>query len=465
MEIQLKDFRAFHETQFVDIKPVNILVGENSSGKSSFMAACKFMFDSFSRSSNASFNADPFYLGSFRDVSHFRGGKAGRAKEFSFEVAIDRFDLGSRKFKKIDQADLILAQKPDSVDRRMRLKISFSEYKSQSMLSEIRIGLNEIDLKINIDGKKVVFSDNSGTEIVVDNPFFGISTVFRGFELSYLPYLIRDFRLFKHRGPRGERKKEDISAKEDPERKALEENIEKISEYFDDLVAQVSLPTVASAPVRTEPQRSYQMSDRELYKGANQAAFELAQMSAFEASEWFQTKQELEEFGKNSGLFREINIRHLSKNKDGPFQIELKIGKQKSNIIDVGYGVSQVLPLVFDLIRAKQSSVFFFQQPEVHLHPKAQVELISLIIKIATIKQHIVFVETHSDYIIDRTRTDIRDGEGLDHKTAQVIFFTRNDLDVSINPIGIDKDGHFIDMVSEYRKFFLKEKMRSLGVK
>ena len=45
------------------------------------------------------------------------------------------------------------------------------------------------------------------------------------------------------------------------------------------------------------------------------------------------------------------------------------------NLIDVGYGVSQALPVLTELLREDCSPVFLLQQPEVHLHPSAQAAL------------------------------------------------------------------------------------------
>ena len=91
-----------------------------------------------------------------------------------------------------------------------------------------------------------------------------------------------------------------------------------------------------------------------------------------------------------------------------PFQIHVrKFGKilkgNRRNLIDVGYGVSQVLPLLTEMLRPNAPSMFLLQQPEVHLHPSAQAALGSLFCSIAGPDRQLV-VETHSDYIIDRVR-------------------------------------------------------------
>ena len=75
--------------------------------------------------------------------------------------------------------------------------------------------------------------------------------------------------------------------------------------------------------------------------------------------------------------------------------------------MDVGYGVSQILPLLVELL-SDDESIFLLQQPEVHLHPSAQAALGSLFCRSAASGLQLI-VETHSDYIVDRILLDIRD--------------------------------------------------------
>ena len=64
-----------------------------------------------------------------------------------------------------------------------------------------------------------------------------------------------------------------------------------------------------------------------------------------------------------------------------PFQLQVKVRTgPHANIMDVGYGISQSLPILVDLMHEEQS-VFLLQQPEVHLHPRGQAQLASLFIE------------------------------------------------------------------------------------
>jgi predicted ATPase len=221
----------------------------------------------------------------------------------------------------------------------------------------------------------------------------------------------------------------------------------------------------ASAPVRSEPSRTYNPEEAVSSPEGKHTPFVLAQMETYEPAAWNNMKSELESFGKQSGLFEKIDIRRFGRTGSGPFQIEINtVGGARTNIIDVGYGVSQALPLVVELLRAKKGSMFLFQQPEVHLHPSAQAELATFFSTVIREKRHTIVAETHSDYILDRIRMDIRDGRGLKTDDVAILYFERRNNDVTLTEISIDALGNIVGAPASYRNFFLQEQLRSVGI-
>ncbi len=137
------------------------------------------------------------------------------------------------------------------------------------------------------------------------------------------------------------------------------------------------------------------------------------------------------------------------------------MGPQR-NLIDVGYGVSQVLPVITELLRDDALSMFLLQQPEVHLHPSAQAALGSLFCQIAEPKRQLI-VETHSDHLLDRVRMEVRDGAvPLKPDDVSILFFERDNLDVHIRSLRIDEEGNILGAPPGYRQFFMEETTRSL---
>jgi predicted ATPase len=160
-----------------------------------------------------------------------------------------------------------------------------------------------------------------------------------------------------------------------------------------------------------------------------------------------------------------IEVRRKGNKLTDPFQVLLRVSGPPMNLVDVGYGVSQVLPILVDSLMAVPGQMILMQQPEVHLHPKAQAELGSFIGLLAKQDKKRFVIETHSDYLIDRVRMDIRDGKGgLSPKDVQILYFERHGPEVEIHPLEIDSGGNILGAPKGYRKFFLVEEKRFLGM-
>ena len=182
---------------------------------------------------------------------------------------------------------------------------------------------------------------------------------------------------------------------------------------------------------------------------------------------WKRLKNALERFGQDAGLFDEISVKRLGDRGSDPFQIQVRTFGPRAkgpmrNLIDVGYGVSQVLPVITELFRDSETPVFLLQQPEVHLHPSAQAALGSLFCRIAAARRQLV-IETHSDHLLDRVRMDVRDGWAkLKPEDVSILFFERGDLDVRIHSLRLDAEGNVQGAPPGYRRFFMDETRRSL---
>jgi len=159
-------------------------------------------------------------------------------------------------------------------------------------------------------------------------------------------------------------------------------------------------------------------------------------------------------------------------NDGSPFQIKVKefdglvptTEKAYRNLTDVGYGVSQALPILIELFRHDAPERFLLQQPEVHLHPSAQAALGSLFCDIAA-SGHQLVVETHSDYLIDRVRMDVRDRTTkLGPEDVSILYFEPGALDVNIYSITVDQLGNVLETPPSYGEFFMRETNRSIGL-
>ena len=73
--IFLENYRCFREPQSAQLAPLTLLVGENSTGKTSFLALIRALWDVAFHNEVPDFREEPYDLGTFADVVHDRGGR------------------------------------------------------------------------------------------------------------------------------------------------------------------------------------------------------------------------------------------------------------------------------------------------------------------------------------------------------------------------------------------------------
>lgn len=165
-------------------------------------------------------------------------------------------------------------------------------------------------------------------------------------------------------------------------------------------------------------------------------------------------------FGKASNLFDQLQISSMNNIAGSPFSINVKYKKMPMSITNVGYGVSQILPIIVQVLLGRKT-IFAIQQPEVHLHPKAQAAFGDIIYQSANTDKNKFLIETHSDYTINRFRYCIRKARGCAMVKSQIIFFERKGNETIAYSLPFKKDGGYSDETPEaYGKFFIDEELK-----
>lgn len=119
--------------------------------------------------------------------------------------------------------------------------------------------------------------------------------------------------------------------------------------------------------------------------------------------------------------------------------LELLIGDSKPS--NVGFGYSSILPIIVTGLIAKPGEKIIIENPEIHLHPKAQSALIDFLVKVANTGVQI-FIESHSDHVLNALRVATKNGL-LEPEDSSVLFFNRNAVSKAneITSILIDEKG------------------------
>ena len=436
--VTLKNFRCFREEQTARLAPLTLLVGENSTGKTSFLALLRALCDFAHGRRIPDFKEAPYDLGSFDEIVHHRGSRADSFEAgFSVEIGHHLFHDCEFTFEKSGTA-------PVPVRRRRSIGDAWIEERHRTGESFlVQIGTCNGSWKGELPATHVTWPGSY--PVLVWHPHV-VVTLLSG----------------------------EIPEDEDFDVEPLNGSPELSEEDAERLrgVAMFSYPYMgiqafSSGPVRSKPKRTYDPSRPTPDPEGDYVPMYLANLFSQDKKKWEVLKHYLEAYGKAAGLFDEISIRRLGRRDSEPFQIQVRkfSGRLKGpyrNLIDVGYGVSQVLPIVTELLRDDVSRMFLMQQPEVHLHPSAQAALGSLFCQIAGPKRQLV-VETHSDHLMDRVRMDVRDGvAGLKPSDVSILYFERNDLDVKVHSLEIDKEGNILGAPDGYRSFFMEEVSRSM---
>ncbi len=141
----------------------------------------------------------------------------------------------------------------------------------------------------------------------------------------------------------------------------------------------------------------------------------------------------------------------VSAQKIGDVGIELQVGRipryrtdnpDMVSIADVGFGVSQVLPVLVALIAAEPGRLVYIEQPELHLHPNAQVALAQVLADAAKRGVRVV-AETHSSLLLLGVQTLVAEGK-LSPDLVKLHWFSRNEDGITeVDSVDLDEAGTY----------------------
>jgi predicted ATPase len=424
--IYLHNVRGFTRA-LIPVKACNFLVGENSTGKSSFLSLLKLL------SRPDFYFQSRFSFGDGTSPAGYNDLVSAWAKDKTF------FDMGTLDIEEVNTGKIKLqfqihrfAEESGSpllsqfIQRKSQIHIhlKFSKKITEYVRDENAVDLNSNDEAIEEFWRAADSLSQTTTNFEKFPKEFGGNPPL-GLALSLLASL----------------------------QKGNEPNLREIQFEFPS-----GRQLTWIAPIRTKPSRIYDGLTREYSPEGEHAPFVLKQQ--LKSTKFV---KRLREFGTSSGLFEILSTHTFGKGIRNPFEVMIQLSGQSFNIENVGYGVSQVLPLIVEFLSRKEGRRFAVQQPEVHLHPRAQAALGSLLFFLAVERKHTFLIETHSDFLIDRYRLEMSTAK--EAPQSQVLFFSRAEAGNQIIPINITQSGHYpADQPAQFRDFFVREEMRLLSL-
>ena len=412
--ISVQGFKSLAKESRIEIRPLTILAGANSSGKSSIMQPLLLMKQTL----EASYDPGPLLLpgpnAKFTSVNQFISHSQKGTDRQSFSVEIEQAEGITHKIAfsitenhALEIRDMLIDMVIGDGDKHsLRLTLDQSEDDLRNAISKFL-------------SKKTKWLKGSKLEVIRDRCFL------------------------------------DVNA----------EALDDKGEFASPLVREVFVVTVSSEllnrklrgmihvpGLRGNPERVY---NRTATGPDFPGIFE--HYVATIIAQWQEQKddqlQALETMLAALGLTQEISAKYSNDT-----QIELQVGRLPKaerddsdlvNIADVGFGVSQVLPVLVALLVAKKGQLVYLEQPELHLHPRAQYKLAKILAETAKRGVKLV-VETHSALLLRQVQTLMAKGD-IDPNSVKLHWFSLDpEGTTSIRSADLDENGAFGDWPEDF---------------
>ena len=122
-------------------------------------------------------------------------------------------------------------------------------------------------------------------------------------------------------------------------------------------------------------------------------------------------------------------------------KVKTHAGAAEVMLTDVGFGVSQVLPVITLLHYVPEGSTVLLEQPEIHLHPLAQAGLADVIVNVAKHRKVQVVLESHSEHLLLRLQRRVAE-ERIEAKNVALYFCDARDGISEIRRLDLDLLGN-----------------------
>ena len=467
--VRIKNLRSLKDTHEIEMKKINLLVGSNSSGKSTFLRVFPLLKQSFRKRINGPilWGGDDDYVdfGSFGEALNVHAREKSDTIRFVFDFFADyKFSVDIRSkgtvfqrkmFGNVKAEFAIRNDKKTTYDYVSELILEYEDYilnvsfSDKNRITMLNLNGDSIDIIEKADD----FYDTPDGAGVFGISLFGISNTARK-KLKKLLELEDDYKLdydIELLYDALENKKYTFIFDENKIYEKVEydknHNTQKVIEfkkwvylyYLKSFFNYISSYIIAYfknvsyiAPIRATAEMYYRLQnlavDEVDCRGKNLPIFlhSLREREFRSFQNWT-----LKNLGFKVHVF--VSEGHVS------LKIQ-KDGQEKAvNLLDTGFGYSQILPIVTQLwyiaegvwykrmLRYPYRNIpktIVIEQPELHLHPALQAKLIDIIVNIATERNIHFIIETHSETMVNRIGSLI-DRKKIKNDDVGIILFNK----------------------------------------
>ena len=461
-KIGVKNFKAFREMTYLELKNLNILSGTNSSGKSSIYQALLLFNQSTTHSIEIkqkrihALNLSGGYL-------KFGGEEEILNDETNKEIV---FYLEWEDGTNLENT-YILTQLPNQKSFKFLIKKSiYIENNKKYILirnennkwdvevSNMMSFENELDIREILEKMKIINDDTK-------NKFIYSNTIkFKDIEkVNMYMNLLLDFSIpltnFQDclESSHGFNK---IKFEEEYKKKFPNDNLMLLrSNYAFTSNALMSPGKIEYIrPFRGEPQRIY-LNGGGVFRNYFQKVENIVDYDYdFEKKEKISGELEV---ALDYWLVKKLKIvdgiEIIEQPSFSGLEIFLKMGNKKLPITNVGFGVSQIAPIIYSILSGN-STLTILDEPEIHLHPKIQSDLAEFFFIISKLNKKLI-IETHSEYLIEKLiYLKIKYNED----NINMMWVERNGVNSVIKEIEHDQLGYILNSPNHFLSE--KEKLR-----
>lgn len=446
--LRIKNFKRFSDLKINLNSKINLLLGPNSSGKSSFIKAIlAFKQTSSSANEHEVFSAQGDYvdLGLYKDYVFKHDIKNNIS--FEFELKKDIYETpwsGS------------LVEEKSSIT----FEYSYDPISQQAKIHSLKIFDNKHQQVIDLTKKKT----SSGYFLKCSNEFSAFftneylfsendaeaSSTIKLLQDGVSTELIDKYKIIWQKPKQSTQLTQ--SKKYSYKQIASVEISNFLSNYISYFFRIFEKSFFYLGPLRRSPSRSYSRTSHIISTGNNgehtpSVLANLQSLASKERSKEKKYTNRLIQLNKwVSWLLPDSSIK--AKTIEELVKLEINRNSDDIDIIsDVGFGISQILPILVQISVMPENSVLLIEQPELHLHPKAQSKFSEIIVDASSANRKLI-IETHSEHIIRGLQLAISNKRAKINTKHSI---DRNEVNITYIPISpkqaqkmeIDENGDF----------------------
>jgi len=165
---------------------------------------------------------------------------------------------------------------------------------------------------------------------------------------------------------------------------------------------------------------------------------------------------------KELGLIHDFSVTEITRDSN-LYQVRVRRSAASPEVLltDVGFGVSQILPVLVLCYYAPEASTLILEQPEIHLHPSVQAGLADVFIDAIEKRGIQILLESHSEYLLKRLQRRIAEENGFTDEDVALYFCSTRRGESRAQPLEVDSFGN----IANWPQDFFGDEMEDLAAR